>query len=230
MRTVILLICLPGLAIAQDPKDKFILPKSQMEAILMKDRDAAVKKLNREAEELERAITEATAPKSRRERAAEVGYSNGEVSGFKVPLTRPDLVKAKAKVKELKTEIAKLKAQKPVIPEVEYWSLPFNDPESKAWQSIGICKLVTVKSNVAGGNEATPLAVEVREQRFNGELLFTKTPDGKQIAIEADAKLYHVGQLIVLDMPVRITSYSKGKSRTTGERQVSSVAIERFEK
>jgi hypothetical protein len=178
-------------------QDKFTVPRAEADRILNADRLDRIKKLDAEARDLEAAIKYAEAKR----KPLSTGTS-GEIAGFALPLSKNDMPKAKAKLKELQADLAKVKSQKNEIPLVDISQIAADKPIPRVFN------LVEYTTNDKGERVASPAVFTVEDS--NGSLATSLLhKSGSKVVFETERPRYKVGEVAAL----RATLILDGRAR-----------------
>jgi len=158
---------------SQQPKaDKYAIPRAELDFILNNYRDIKIAKLETEQKSIERTIKD----------------KRGK-----------ELTAARTKLKELQAEIARIKAAKKHIPEI--------DIEGK--EPFGVGYLVEFYENDKGERVSRPAVVTVTANETEGTIA-AKTKSGRELFILTESRR-QISDSLTLDMPVKATPAGDGR-------------------
>jgi len=195
--------------------------RDRLEPMLQRERDRRVSKLENEVGKLRDSIEDAVpkaAPKkptAAQKRAGTIiegprrelkgsdrlPRAVGTAGGFDLPLSVDQLPAAKKKVRELEAELAKAKAEKLIVPDIDIASI---QPETG---SIGY--LVEYKTDDAGKKTRTPVTLTVESTEYN---LVSCSHPIRPVDIHVDSRSYKAGDKITLKAPVSVQGVDENSS------------------
>ena len=240
LRTIIaaILVAVCAVSPAQDAKVTYKRPKGTMPKVelferLQQSREEQLEKLTTDIRRLELAIADASPlPKSRtvprRKKDEEPKPVERSPScygplrgGLEAPIKHEEIPAAKLALKQAAGERAKLKTAKLIVPELDLKDIQH--------YTSSVCYLVEQKTNDKGQRVSSPLILTV-SQDYDGEkrLVATSTNNVVWWIEQNSDDTYKSGDVLILDMPVRLSGFGYTKKQTLAEQYPEFVELRIF--